>query len=256
MLAVGIDVGSLSSKAVLFDGEIRDWLIQPTGWSPKKAGQEVYRELLKRNDCDLDSVDYVIATGYGRISLGFIQKAVTEITCHARGAYYLFPDTRTIIDIGGQDSKVIGINSQGRVLDFLMNDKCAAGTGRFLQVAANALGLDVEELSKTSLKLGSVPISSMCTVFAESEIISLLAQGEQKERIINGIHTSISRRIKAMVSQIGDREQIVFTGGVAKNLALKKVLENEISRLIVVPEEPQIMGALGAALLAYEEVKK
>lgn len=256
MLVVGIDVGSQASKAVLFDGQVRDWLVRPTGWSPRQVGQEVYQELLKRNGCNQEEVGYIVGTGYGRIALDFIQKAVTEITCHAYGAHYLFPEARTIIDIGGQDSKVISINSQGKVLEFLMNDKCAAGTGRFLQVSANALGLDVEDLSQVSSEVGEVPISSMCTVFAESEIISLLAQGEEKEKIINGIHQAISRRIKSMIEQVGKEEKLIFTGGVAKNLALKKSLEKEIAREITVPQEPQIMGALGAALLAYQEIKK
>jgi len=256
MLVIGVDVGSLSTKAVLFDGKIKDWLIVPTGWSPKKAGGEVCQQLLSRNSYSREDVAYTIGTGYGRIALDFIQEAVTEITCHARGAHYLFPTTRTIIDIGGQDSKTISLSVQGKVLDFLMNDKCAAGTGRFLQVSAHALGLDVEDLGRVNPDLGSVNISSMCTVFAESEIISLLALGVEKEKIINGIHNSIARRIKVMLDQVGKKEQIVFTGGVAKNSALKKVLEKEIERKIIVPEEPQIMGALGAALLAYEKIKK
>jgi len=254
MPVIGIDVGSLSSKGVLFDGQIKDWLIQPTGWSPKQAGGEVYRELLERNGFREAEITYVVGTGYGRISLDFIQKAVTEITCHAQGVHYLVPKGRTIIDIGGQDSKVININEQGKVLDFLMNDKCAAGTGRFLQVAANALGMEVEELSRVSPEAGLISISSMCTVFAESEIVSLLAQGEEKERIINGIHQAISRRIKGMLEKIGKEEKIVFTGGVAKNSALKLFLEKEIGKELFVPPDPQIMGALGAALLAYKEM--
>lgn len=256
MLVIGVDVGSLSSKAVLFADEIKDWLVIPTGWSPKKAGEEVCQQLLEKQGYTWRDVDYIVGTGYGRIALEFISEAVTEITCHARGAHYFFPEARTIIDIGGQDSKVISVSSQGKVLDFLMNDKCAAGTGRFLQVSANALGLDVEDLARVSPKLGAVSISSMCTVFAESEIISLLAQGTTKEKIINGLHNSIARRVKGMVDQVGVKEKLVFTGGVAKNSALRQVLEKELAREITVPEEPQIMGALGAALLAYEKIKK
>lgn len=254
MLVLGVDVGSLSSKAVLWDGEIKGWLIQPTGWSPKKSGREVCDNLLAQLGYTLSQIDCVVGTGYGRVALDFLDKVVTEIACHGQGANYLFPQVRTIIDIGGQDSKVIRINETGKVLDFLMNDKCAAGTGRFLQVAANALELDVQDLSLTSSDQGEATINSMCTVFAESEIIGLLAQGERKERIITGLHSSIAKRIKGMVDRIGLMGKVAFTGGVAKNFALQKVLSERLGEEILVPEEPQIVGALGAAIFAQKNI--
>jgi len=256
MPVLGVDVGSLSAKAVVWDRGIRGWLVRPTGWSPKQAGWEVVQELLANLGINMAQIDYVVGTGYGRISLDFLQKSITEITCHAQGIHYLFPQARTIIDIGGQDSKVIKVARDGKVLDFLMNDKCAAGTGRFLQVAAQALGLDVSELGQADSSLGEMPISSMCTVFAESEIISLLAQDVPQVKIINGIHKSIAKRIRGMVQRVSEEEKIVFTGGVAKNQALQIVLAKEIGSSLLIPEQPQITGALGAAILAAKQIEK
>lgn len=253
MFTVGIDVGSITTKAVLLGG--RDWrhVVRPTGCSPRQAGREAFEELLGQAGLAHNDVSCVIGTGYGRISLPFIDKAVTEITCHARGAHHLLEGADMVVDIGGQDSKVILTDGRGGVVNFAMNDKCAAGTGRFLEVIAAALGADVSELSDLARGAEPVQISSMCTVFAESEVISLLAQGVEKGRIIAGIHRSVACRVAAMAERLGKGERIIFTGGVAKNDGVREFLSRELGREAVVAPESQLAGALGAALLAREK---
>ena len=184
--------------------------------------------------------------------MDFVNKAVTEITCHARGAAYLVPNSPMVIDIGGQDSKVIKIDQKGQVLDFAMNDRCAAGTGRFLQVIAAALGSDVSELSELGLNKSPLALNSMCAVFAESEVIGLLASGHDKGEIVAGLHQSIARRIASMAGRLGSAERIAFTGGVARNEGLRRCLQEALGMEVVVPDMCQMAGALGAALLAQE----
>jgi predicted CoA-substrate-specific enzyme activase len=254
-LVAGIDVGSTSTKAVLLNGSENHHLIRPTGWSPRDAGTAILDDLLKISGFSKNQLKKIVATGYGRVSLSFADKAVTEITCHARGAAYLVPGLDTIIDIGGQDSKLIKVNSFGQVLDFFMNDKCAAGTGRFLQIMANALGFDVSDLGNLPPE-EPVTISNMCTVFAESEVIGLLAQGVPKNAIVAGLHQAIARRISSMVRKLGNYDRIVFTGGVALNRGVHQCLENELSKTVYVPAECQLAGALGAALIAQDLLRK
>ena len=178
---------------------------------------------------------------------------ITEITCHARGAFFVHPETRTVIDIGGQDSKVIRLDGQGRNVDFQMNDKCAAGTGRFLEVMAHALEVKLEDLGGLSLSAPrTIQISSMCTVFAESEVVSLIAENQPKEVIIRGLHDAIADRILGLVRRVGVEEKVTLTGGVAKNEGVVRALEERLAVKLFVPPEPQIIGALGAALLARE----
>ncbi len=252
MITAGIDVGSVSTKVVLLtDNEIK-YLVRPTGWSPREAGLKAYEELLGREGCPAEKVCFKVGTGYGRISLGFIDKAVTEIHCHARGANYLVGHGGLVIDIGGQDSKAILMNEHGKVIDFTMNDKCAAGTGRFLQVMAAALGVDVSELGDLAEGRKPLEINSMCTVFAESEVISLLAKGEDKRDVIAGIHRSAARRVWGMASRFGPSDKVIFTGGVAQNRDIKQQLSREAGCPVVVPEISQVVGALGAALHARE----
>ena len=252
MITAGIDVGSVSTKVVLLmEDEIR-YLVRPTGWSPREAGLNTYQELLEKEGCPEAEVNCKVGTGYGRIALSFIDKAVTEIHCHARGAHHLLSQGGLVIDIGGQDSKAILMNHRGKVLDFAMNDKCAAGTGRFLQVMAAALGVDVSELGELASGRTPLDINSMCTVFAESEVISLLAKGADKRDIIAGIHRSVARRVWGMASRFGPAEQVIFTGGVAKNEDIKEQLSREAGCPVVVPELSQVAGALGAALYARE----
>ncbi|MDS1029235.1 acyl-CoA dehydratase activase [Bacillota bacterium LX-D] len=252
MIAVGIDAGSTATKAVLIDGDKIKALIRPTGWSPRQAGRDIYAELLNREGYSAKQIDKIVATGYGRIALDLAQQKVTEITCHAKGAAFLLPGADMVIDVGGQDSKVIKIDPKGKVLDFAMNDKCAAGTGRFLQVTAAALGLDVSELPEFSQVEKPVNINNICTVFAESEIIGLLAQGIKKEAIVAGLHLAVAKRVAAMVKRMSSGKQIVFTGGVALNHSVQKYLEQELGTKLYVPKYCQLAGALGAALLGLE----
>lgn len=253
MTVIGIDIGSVAAKGCIISRGKHHLTIVPTGWSPRDAGQAIIDQLLDVSGIKLDQVERIYVTGYGRVAFEQADKTITEIKCHARGIAELNPEVRTIIDIGGQDSKVISIGERGQVLDFAMNDKCAAGTGRFLQVMAAALGLDVSELGNAEEPGQMQVISSMCTVFAESEIIGSLARGNPKGGIIAGLHQSVGKRVAAMARRMGIREQVAFTGGVAINQGVKRALEEELGTHIVVPEACQYTGALGAALLALEK---
>ena len=251
MIVAGIDVGSLTAKcALLRDGELVAYRITRVSPNLEDTAVKVFEETLNAAGVRREDVARIVATGYGRSKVSFADKAVTEISCHAKGALFFIPTARTVIDIGGQDSKVIAI-SNGRVVDFVMNNKCAAGTGRFLEVMANALGLKLEELADVAEKARKVTeISSTCTVFAESEVISHLASGERVEDIVAGIHEAIASRIAALARRVRVEPDVVLTGGVAKNRAMKKALEKKIGYEIKIPPEPQIVGAVGAALFA------
>jgi len=255
MYTCGIDVGSVSAEAVILnrqDGknDITAYIITPTGGDSKEAATNVFNLALEKSGLSAGDITSVVATGYGRLNIPFATKNITEISCHARGVINYFPGVRTVIDIGGQDSKVIKLDSKGNPIDFLMNDKCAAGTGRFLEVMAKALEIDqrnfAEIFAGTSQK---GYISSTCTVFAESEIVSLIGHGVGKNSIVKGLVYSITSRIISMVERIGLEEPVCMTGGVAKNLAVVSALEEKLNLKIKVPQEPQITGALGAALL-------
>lgn len=251
MIRLGLDIGSIAAKGVLLDGSKVYQAIIPTGWSPRDASETLINMLLQQSNRQKTEIEEIIGTGYGRISIDCAQKTVTEIACHARGVAAMNPEVRTIIDIGGQDSKVIRIDKAGKVQDFAMNDKCAAGTGRFLTVMANAMGMDISEWGDKEDVSLIVPINSMCTVFAESEIINLIARGISKEGIIAGLHQSIARRVAAMVKRMGVEKGIAFTGGVALNAGVKRALEEELQAELIIPANCQYTGALGAALLNY-----
>jgi predicted CoA-substrate-specific enzyme activase len=258
LLVAGIDVGAATAKAVILsDRKILSHAIIPTGFDVVSAANEVIKLACGEIDRSIDELEFVISTGYARNAVPFADKTVTEIRCHAKGAHFQLPEVRTIIDIGGQDSKVIRVNASGNVVNFTMNDKCAAGTGRFFEVMAKVLGLDISEMGSVALK-SSHPcqISSTCTVFAESEMVSLRAQGKRREDLIGGIHKAAVSRIVAMGKSVGYERQVVLTGGVAKNIGVKKYLEDEIKMEIILPQEPQITGALGAALLADAELSQ
>lgn len=254
MITVGIDVGSITTKAaVVEDGKLIADRIMKTGFNAKDAGKTVFDDILSELNLAASEINRIISTGYGRNSIDFAGKAVTEITCHAAGAHYLSPETRSVIDIGGQDSKAIAIDENGAVRNFAMNDKCAAGTGRFLEVMANALQVSLEDFGQFSLKAARPSkISSLCTVFAESEVISLIAKGERRENIIAGIHESIASRVVAMANRVGMSAPIMMTGGVAKNTGVLKALEAKLGRSIEVSDKTQVTGAIGAALLAQK----
>jgi predicted CoA-substrate-specific enzyme activase len=252
MITMGIDVGSITTKAaVVVDGELRLSTLGPTGYDAKKAAGMIFQQVLESLKLDRNDIQGVVSTGYGRNSVSFANKAITEITCHAAGAFFMNPDIRSVIDIGGQDSKVILLNDKGRVSDFAMNDKCAAGTGRFLEVMARALEIELERFGGMSLKsYAPSKISSLCTVFAESEVISLIAKGEKRENIVAGIHEAIGARIASMAKRVKIAPPVMMTGGVAKNKGLVQALEKKLMQPILIIDSAQVIGAIGAALLA------
>ena len=255
MLTLGIDIGSLSTDAVLVNEkrEIVAYEVIATGASSKKACDKIFKHILDATNLEAKDLDYVVATGYGRIKVPFANEVVTEITCHAKGANHFFPDARTVIDIGGQDSKAIKLDAKGNVLDFSMNDKCAAGTGRFLEVMARTLEIELDEMGELSLTgKDNVSISSLCTVFAESEVVSLIGADQKTTDICKALHVSIAKRVSGQAKRVGLEESVVMTGGVAKNIGVVRELEKKLLCKIKISEEPQIIGALGAALIALE----
>jgi (R)-2-hydroxyacyl-CoA dehydratese activating ATPase len=249
----GVDVGSLTSKSViLHDGQVLGYALSRTGLGSEESGLNVFNKALENAGVKKEDIKYVVATGYGRISATYANKTVTEISCHAKGAHHLQSGVRTILDMGGQDCKAIRINENGDVIDFAMNDKCAAGTGRFLEVMSTAFNVKLEDLGALSLKsTGLVPMSSTCTVFAESETVSLLARGEKPENIIAGIHHAIANRIAGLFSRIGIESDVYFSGGVAKNSGMKAAIEEVLRiKISTTSFDPQLTGALGAAVIA------
>jgi predicted CoA-substrate-specific enzyme activase len=254
MYSAGVDVGAASGEVVIWDGEeIRAFSIVPTGFNSRRAAYLAMEKALEGTNIAQEDIDSIVATGYGRVAIDYAQRQVTEISCYAKGINHLHPEVKTIIDIGGQDSKVISVDKDGRVVDFLMNDKCAAGTGRFLEVMAKALELEVGDLGGISLQAQEpLQISSTCTVFAESEVVTLVAEGVGREDIVAGLHLAIAKRTLSMVRRLGLFPPVAMAGGVAKNVGVVSAIEEEIGGRLIVPSEPQIIGALGAAILAME----
>lgn len=252
MYFLGIDIGAVSAKGVIVkDKKVFSRTVLDTGSNVERAADSVLQSLLQEAHITINEVRRTVATGYGRSSVPFADKKMTEITCHARGVTHLMPEARTIIDVGGQDSKAIRVDEQGTVCDFVMNDKCAAGTGRFLEVMAKALELKSDDLGSIAMSsMNPATISSVCTVFAESEIVALRGEGKKREDIVAGIHNAIARRINSMIMQMGCEDPVILTGGVARNGGLVRALANEMQRPVMVPEYPQLTGALGAALIA------
>ena len=215
MFYIGIDIGSTASKVCVFENDnIKDVFVLPTGWSSVKTAEEI-KNKLKEIGADKKN-SKIVATGYGRVSVPYADKTITEITCHGKGAYYLFKKDCTVIDIGGQDTKVITVED-GNVTNFTMNDKCAAGTGRFLELMANTLGFDIEEMCERAKNGENVTISSMCTVFAESEVISLIGSGKKREDIAHGVLDSITGKVKSLCQKHSDNGQYFLTGGLSEN---------------------------------------
>ena len=258
MYTMGIDVGSTASKCiVLKDGqEIVGKSLVSVGAGTSGPARAI-REVLENCNMKREDMGYVLATGYGRNSLeGIADQQMSELSCHARGAYFLFPKVRTVIDIGGQDVKILEIEN-GMMVNFAMNDKCAAGTGRFLDVMARVLEVKVEDLAPLGAQSTvEVGISSTCTVFAESEVISQLAKGTDKRDIINGIHRSVASRVVGLAHRIGVRDEVVMTGGVAQNYGVVNALQKELGHEIHTSPLTQYNGALGAALFAYQRYQK
>jgi predicted CoA-substrate-specific enzyme activase len=253
VISAGIDAGAATTKAVLLNGrEIAGYRIANTTFDFSHASRQIFDEVLLMSHVLPEEVRKICATGYGRTSITFADMTISEISAHARGVHFLLPSARGIIDIGGQDAKVIAMED-GRVTDFLMNDKCAAGTGKFLEYTARALEVPIEELGALALaSRHPAGITSMCTVFAESEVLSLRARGLTKEDIAAGLIANIAGRIVTMVRRLQIEEPVAFVGGVARNAGMHAVLEKELGLSLFVPNEPQITGALGAALIAQE----
>ncbi|HUT55995.1 MAG TPA: acyl-CoA dehydratase activase [bacterium] len=259
MYFAGVDVGSISAEVVIVDeaGAVLAQAISYTGANSIAASERTLEEALTAAGIGRSDLAAVVSTGYGRERVPYATDKVTEISCHARGAVSLFPGTRTVIDIGGQDSKAIRVDERGRVMSFQMNDKCAAGTGRFLEVMARALEVDLSEMGPLSLRSeNKVSVSSVCTVFAESEVVGLIHQGRLKNDIIRGIHAAVSDRTRALAGRVGIEPEITMTGGVAKNVGVIKELSLRLGSPLNIPAEPQTVGALGAALIARERAGK
>ncbi|MBI2323823.1 MAG: hypothetical protein HYU87_02515, partial [Chloroflexi bacterium] len=229
--SAGVDVGSTQTKAVILDedGAIVSRALTDTGAYLVRAAERAYEQALGAAGVRRDQVGYVIGTGYGRFNVAFGDAQVTEISCHAKGAWAIFPQTRTVIDIGGQDTKAIGVSDRGEVLDFAMNDKCAAGSGRFLTNSAEAVGMDVSEIGERSL-LAERPVrlSTVCTVFVESDILSYLAQGKKVDDILAGVHAAIANRTVALVRRVGANSEVTFTGGVSRNVGMRRAIEEKL----------------------------
>jgi predicted CoA-substrate-specific enzyme activase len=254
----GVDVGSTQTKAVIVD-EARQIVARSliaTGANVSRAGERAFLAACEAAALPREAVGYVVGTGYGRYKVTFGDAQITEITCHARGAHFLFPETRTVIDMGGQDTKAIRTNPDGSVMDFSMNDKCAAGTGRFLSAAADVTGIGLDEIGPVSLKATApVRLTSVCTVFVESDIMSYLAQRKTVEDILGGVHKAIATRTMALVRRVGVEDQITFTGGVSRNVGMVRALEEVLGRPVNVSDDGHFMGALGAALFALERAE-
>ena len=254
---LGIDSGSTSTNAVIMDKnkKIIAHEVIRTGAKSIESAEKILENILTKAKLKKEDLSLIVSTGYGRVSITYAHESVTEISCHGKGAHYFNPKIRTILDIGGQDSKAISLNENGDVKDFVMNDKCAAGTGRFLEMMSKTLDIPISELGPLSLdSKEKIEITSMCSVFAESEVISLIAQNKEKSDIIHGIHNSIASKAYSLLKRVGLEKEFMMTGGVAKNIGVVKAVEDKINSKLYICEEPEIVGATGAALYALEKL--
>ncbi len=255
MIYCGVDIGARSIEIVLFDGaQIIGSMVTDSGNSPIENGRMAFESTIEAAELKPEEVTATVATGYGRNYFKGADRSCSEIICHAKGVSYLFPSAGTVIDIGGQDSKLIEMDGTGRPVDFVMNDRCAAGTGRFIEITGNVIGIPVERMNESvSPEDGHVDISSMCAVFAESEIIGLLQGGCRPQVILNGVFRAVARRTMSMAGRAKVRKEVVFTGGVAKINGVALALQRETGIEMRIPHNPQITGALGAAIIASEK---
>ena len=255
--AAGVDVGSTQTKAVIVSQAraVVGRALTDTGANVMRAAETAFRMALDDSALAEEEVEFIVGTGYGRYKVTFGNTQVTEISCHARGAVHLFPATRTVLDMGGQDTKAIRVSPTGEIVDFCMNDKCAAGTGRFLGAAAAALDLPLAELGPTALR-GERPvkITTTCTVFAESEVLSWLGKGKRIEDILLGVHESIASRSIGLLRRVGIESEVTFTGGVTRNAAMVSTLNRRLGLSVNIGEDAHYMGAIGAALFALDRV--
>jgi predicted CoA-substrate-specific enzyme activase len=258
-LAAGVDVGSTQTKAVIVGDngglQMLGRALVDTGANVQRAAENGFLTACREAGVSPQDVGYVVGTGYGRYKITFGNTQMTEISCHARGAHHLFPATRTVIDMGGQDSKAISVGESGEVLDFVMNDKCAAGTGRFLANAAEVLGIGLDEIGPLSLEARHpVKITTVCTVFVESDILSYLAQGKKAEDVLGGVHLAIAKRTISLARRVPIEAAITMTGGVSRNIGMVRALEQVLGTRLEVGEDAHFAGALGAALFAVEKM--
>lgn len=254
MFVAGIDIGSTTTKVVILaDNKIFAASLITTGVDSAETATLAMNRALQGTDLSLADIQFIVATGYGRIIVPFSHAIITEISCHTKGAHFIFPETRTILDMGGQDCKAIRVDERGVQTNFAMNDKCAAGTGRFLEAMARTLNLPIDQLGPLSLEAQhEVKISNMCAVFAKSEVTYLVRKGLSKKDILAGLHEAISERVHALLKRVGIEPAFVITGGIAKNIGVVRKLEEKIGLTAYIPPEPQLIGALGAALFATE----
>ena len=255
--SAGVDVGSTQTKAIVLD-ETRTIVgraLIDTGANVVLAAERAFEQALRAARVEEEEVEYVVGTGYGRYRVTFGQMQVTEISCHARGAVHMFPGTRTVIDMGGQDTKAIRVRASGEIVDFCMNDKCAAGTGRFLGAASAVLDLPLDQLGPVALRAERpVRISTTCTVFAESEVLSWVSKGKKIEDILQGVHQSIAARSIGLLRRVGVEEEVTFTGGVARNVGMIDALEKGLRTKLNVSDDSHFMGAVGAALFGLDHI--
>lgn len=258
MIVAGIDIGSSTSKGmVLRETEMISFVLLPTGPQSEKMGSQVLMQALNRVGLSKEEVQYIIATGYGRVRVPFTNEVISEIACHAKGCHFIFPQVKTILDVGGQDCKAIRVDRKGHHIHFAMNDKCAAGTGRFLESMADLLKIELSEMGEIALQAArETTINSTCTVFAKSEVTSMMRHGIPREEILAGIHEAIATRIFHLLKQVRVERDFVISGGGARNRGLVKKIEEKVGMKALVPEEPQITGALGAALFAWERAQR
>jgi predicted CoA-substrate-specific enzyme activase len=243
------------TKVVILNEGVVASIIGPTGPEQRRLANRVMEEALNKSALSFQTITYIVSTGYGRINVPFADKQFTEITCHAKGINRLFPKAKTIIDVGGQDVKGIKIDAAGKIVDFVMNDKCAAGSGRFIEVIADTLGVPLEKVGDLSLQSKSpAKISNICTIWAQQEVTASLAQGIPIFDLLAGVHQSLADRISRMVNRLRVEDAVIVTGGGGKNKGLLKALSDQLGHEILVPEEPLITGALGAALMGKEIV--
>jgi len=255
IVTAGVDVGSVGSKAVItVDGELYAYSVMRTGGVSEETALKVTNWALEGTGLEIEDIHYVVGTGYGRVNVPFAKRTITEIACHARGAHYIYgPTVRTVLDIGGQDCKAIRCDEKGKVLSFLMNDKCAAGTGRGLEVFADLVGVPIQELGKVSLSVNQEPqpVSNTCVIFAKAEALALLRQGWLKERVAAAYHAAMADRIVDLLTRVGVEKDLVTTGGVAKNVGVVQRLERLLGIKPLSPRmDPILAGAIGAALFA------
>jgi (R)-2-hydroxyacyl-CoA dehydratese activating ATPase len=275
MLTMGIDVGSRSSKCVILDdGELLTYGTIPTFPNIDKTAQAVVEAAVQRqtglwgeyrmplpdvkvDHLTIEDMDYVVSTGYGRAVVPFADRAITEISCHCRGAQWFVPGVSTILDVGGQDSKGIRVDAEGQVADFVMNDKCAGGTGRFLEIVAEALNVPLDEIGPLSLQnTKELPFSTTCAAFGRGAAVTMRKQGEEKADILAGLHEAVARRVTGLVNKVGFADEFVISGGIGRNVGLVSRIEQISGLKVTVPQEPMIVGAVGAAMFAHDRATK